>query len=86
MFRQIILLVCLIALTTAQTVPQYNQGLRQDGDKFIEIIFQQTELTEELAAHSIDVRVSTENTTLTHVQFNVLEVSAFIKLLTLILI
>lgn len=86
MFRQIILLVCLIALTTAQTVPQYNQGLRQDGDKFIEIIFQQTELTEELATHSIDVRVSTENTTLTHVQFNVLEVSAFIKLLTLILI
>lgn len=73
MFRQTILLVSLIALATAQSA-YYAHGVRQDGDQFIETIYQQTELTEETSTHIVNVRISDANTTLTYVQYNVLEV------------
>lgn len=84
MFRQTILLISLIALVTAQSA-YYSHGTRQDGDEYIETLFHQTELTETTSVHIVDVRVSDVNTTLTYVQYNVLEVRIFIFLLTLFL-
>lgn len=84
MFRQLILLVSLIAIATAQSA-YYAHGARQDGDVFLETIYQQTELTENSGVHFINVRVSEVDRALTYVQYNVLEVSVF-KLLTFFLI
>lgn len=73
MFRQSILLISLIALATAQSA-YYAHGVRQDGDQHIETLYHQTELTETSSVHIVNVRVSDANTTLTYVQYNVLEV------------